>query len=65
MPSDVSPTRVGKVEGRDVFIFDNLIPQSDLAQYVQALEKSPFTRTEFARPETADTRPRIVSGVWS
>ena len=54
MPSDVSPTRVGKVEGRDVFIFDNLIPQSDLAQYVQALEKSPFTRTEFARPETAE-----------
>jgi SM-20-related protein len=54
MEPELSPTRHGTVEGRDVFVFDGLLPESDLRQYVEALERAPFTRTEFAKPETAE-----------
>jgi hypothetical protein len=51
---ELSPTRHGLVEGRDVFVFDGLIPDADLGAYVDALERAPFTRTEFAKAETAE-----------
>jgi hypothetical protein len=54
MTSELSPTRSGSVEGRDVFIFDGLMSDADLAQYVEALQRAPFTRTEFAKRETAE-----------
>ena len=54
MTTELSPTRHGQVEGRDVFVFDGLVSDADLAQYVEALERSPFTRTEFAKQETAE-----------
>lgn len=52
--AELSPTRHGTVEGRDVFVFDGLLPDSQLAEYVEALERAPFTRTEFAKQETAE-----------
>jgi SM-20-related protein len=48
MIPELSPTRTGSVEGRDVFVFDGLIADTDLKQYVEALERSPFSRTEVA-----------------
>lgn len=54
--ADISPTRSGSVEGRDVLVFDGLLSDTDLAQYVEALERAPFTRTEFAKHETAQYR---------
>lgn len=54
MTSKLSPTRFGLVEGRDVFVFDGLIPDTDLAQYVDSLEKSLFSRTEVADLDRPD-----------
>ncbi len=48
----LSPTRHAQVEGRDVFVFDGLIADGKLAEYAEALERAPFTRTEYAKPET-------------
>lgn len=54
MTAEISPTRQGLVDGRDVFVFDGLVPDSDLAEYVQGLDRAPFTRTESAKDETAE-----------
>ena len=54
--AELRPTRSGSVEDRDVFVFDDLISEVDLAQYVEALGRSPFTRTEVARTDTAEVR---------
>jgi hypothetical protein len=48
------PTRHGRVDGRDVWVFDGLLP--DVGRYAAALDVSPFTRTEAARPDTAGHR---------
>jgi SM-20-related protein len=52
--SELLPTRHGLVDGRDVFVFDGMVPDPDLADYVAALERAPFTRTETAKHETAE-----------
>jgi SM-20-related protein len=54
MGTELAPTRHAQVEGRDVFVFDDLIAEGDLSSYAEALERAPFTRTEFAKPETAE-----------
>ncbi len=54
MDAELSPTRHGVVEGRDVFVFDGLLTDADLSAYVEALARAPFTRTEVAKPETAE-----------
>lgn len=54
--TELVPTRRGQVEGRDIFIFDGLVSNDELKQYVDALERAPFTRTEFAKPETAESK---------
>ena len=51
MGTELSPTRQGLVEGRDIFVFDGLVPESDLGQYAVALARAPFTRSESAKPE--------------
>lgn len=56
MNTEFSPTRHGRVEGRDVFVFDGLVAEENLATYAGALERAAFTRTEFAKPETAEHR---------
>ncbi len=50
------PTRRALVEGREVAIFDGLLPAADVARYTQMLHRVPFTRTEVARPDTAEYR---------
>lgn len=54
--AELQPTRSGSIEGRDIFVFDGLMSGADLAQYVEALGRSPFTRTEIARSDTAEYR---------
>ena len=52
-PDDRIPaSREFNVDGRLVRVFDGLLP--NVAQYVQALAGAAFTRTEVARPETAE-----------
>ncbi len=52
----VTATRSATVQGRDLAIYDNLLPSTDIARYHALLHQAPFTRTEFARPDTATHR---------
>ena len=52
----VQPTRRAEVEGREVAVFDALVAPADVTRYVELLRRAPFTRTEMARPDTADYR---------
>jgi SM-20-related protein len=51
-PTALAPVRELLVDGRPLRVFDGLLP--DVAQYVEGLDRAAFTRTEMARPETAD-----------
>ena len=46
-----APGRHTQVEGRDVFVFDGLVPAEESARYFAAISQASFTRTEAARPE--------------
>ena len=48
--------RRGSVGGRDVAVFDGLLAPNDIATYVAALKRAPFTRTEVARNDTQEYR---------
>ncbi len=54
--SDFKPVRSGEVDGRPIYVFDNLVEKRVNDEIYQALTKAPFTRTEMARPETAAYR---------
>lgn len=46
------PTREIQIDGRDLRVFDGHLP--NVADYVQALSRAAYTRSEYARPETID-----------
>lgn len=48
----IPATREFEIEGRFLRVFDGLLPNA--SEYVQALSRAAFTRTEVARPETAE-----------
>jgi hypothetical protein len=50
------PTRRGTVDGRPLAIYDGLVPLADMTRYAEILHRAPFTRTETARPDTAEHR---------
>lgn len=50
--SPLVPTRELLVEGRPIRVFDGLLP--NVGDYVQGLSRAAFTRSEIARPETAE-----------
>lgn len=50
--TSIHPGREFVVDGRRLQVFDGLLP--DVAAYARALSTAAFTRTEVARPETAD-----------
>lgn len=54
METDARPRaiRALEIDGRPLRVYDGLIDNVD--DYVRALAKAPFTRSEFARPETVD-----------
>jgi SM-20-related protein len=51
-----SPGRTAKIEGRDVFVFDDLVPPEESARYFQTLSRASFIRSEMARPDTQEHR---------
>jgi SM-20-related protein len=51
-----APSRIAQVDGRDVFVFDGLVPVEEAARYYAAITRATFTRTEHARPDSPDTR---------
>lgn len=52
MTSVPAPSHEMMVDGRPIRVFDGLLP--NVADYVQGLSKAAFTRSEIARPETAE-----------
>lgn len=51
-PDALVATREHLIDGRPLRVYDGHLP--DVGQYVQGLSRAAFTRTEVARPETAD-----------
>lgn len=51
-----APSRTEQVEGRDVFVFDGLVPVEEAARYFAAISQAAFTRTEIARADAAEYR---------
>ncbi len=49
-------TRSEKVDGRDVFVFDGLVPVEESARYFTAISRASFTRTESARGDSTEFR---------
>jgi SM-20-related protein len=52
----MQPSRSVTVEGREVFVFDGLVPEEESARYFTALSQAAFTRTETARADTGEFR---------
>ena len=50
------PSRTAQVEGREVHVFDDLVPGAEPALYFSAIARASFTRTETARPDDQDYR---------
>jgi Rps23 Pro-64 3,4-dihydroxylase Tpa1-like proline 4-hydroxylase len=54
--NQLKPVREGQVDGRPIFVFDDLVDKKINDEIHTALTKAPFTRSEVARPETAAYR---------
>jgi hypothetical protein len=52
----IAATRTASVEGKDIAVFDDLVPVEEVARYYAAISHAAFTRTETARPEATDHR---------
>lgn len=50
------PKRMLEVEGMPIRVYDGLISDEHVGMILDALNQSPFARTESARPETQDTK---------
>jgi Rps23 Pro-64 3,4-dihydroxylase Tpa1-like proline 4-hydroxylase len=48
--------REGRVEGREIRVFDDLVEHPVIEQIAAALDKNAFTRSEIARPDTIEYR---------
>jgi SM-20-related protein len=52
----MNPSRRIQVGGRDVFVFDGLVPDEEAAVYSRAMTRASFTRTESARADSVEYR---------
>src|SRR4051812_28482817 len=52
----MTPARQVSVGGREVCVFDDLVPAEELLRYARAITQASFTRTESARADTAEFR---------
>ena len=52
----MQPVRAEKVDGRDVYVFDGLVPVEEAARYFRAISQAAFTRTESARGDSTEFR---------
>lgn len=48
--------REGRIEGREIRVYDDLVDHSVIEQIAAALDRNAFTRSEVARPDTSDYR---------
>lgn len=55
-PQHIEPTLRHHIGARRVWAYDNLLAPSDLAQLHRIVQEAGFTRSEIARPDTADYR---------
>jgi SM-20-related protein len=51
-----TPTRTASIAGREIFVFDDLVPVEEAARYFAALSRASFTRTETARADSGEYR---------
>jgi SM-20-related protein len=56
----VKATRRHSIEGREVRVYDGLLKANEIQGLTAALQNGAFTRTEFARPETAAFRHWVL-----
>lgn len=56
MAEALRPSWTAEIEGRRLSVFDGLLAAPDLARLCDALDRSGYTRSEIARPDTADYR---------
>lgn len=54
LSTNPAPFKEARIDGRLIRVFDGLLPQ--VGDYVAALGRASFTRTEIARPDTAEYR---------
>lgn len=47
-----APARSANVGGREIFVFDGLVPTPEFLPYARAIPRAAFTRTETARPDS-------------
>ena len=52
----VASSRTEQVEGREVFVFDGLVPADEITRYYTAISQAAFTRTESARADSTEYR---------
>ncbi|MDX1569550.1 MAG: 2OG-Fe(II) oxygenase [Xanthomonadales bacterium] len=50
------PTRHGTVDGRAIYVYDDLVPHDIIVQIKDALDRNSFVRNEIARPDTEQYR---------
>lgn len=52
----MTPHRQASIGGRELFVFDDLVPAEETLRYARAITQASFTRTEFARSDTTEFR---------
>lgn len=52
----VKPKKTFEIDGRSIFVFDDLLPKNNIDEIYKALNVAPFTHNEIARPDVADYR---------
>ena len=54
IPQVIPPTRTGTVNGHKICVYDDLVPKEFIDQIFDAISTGRFTRSEIARPDTAE-----------
>jgi hypothetical protein len=52
----LTPARADKVDGRDIFVFDEVLPAEEIGRYFRAMTQASFTRSETARSDSNEFR---------
>jgi hypothetical protein len=52
----IVPNRTALIDQRQVAVFDDLLPQAEVSRYSVTITHAAFTRTEMARPDSAQVR---------
>lgn len=55
-PTGIAPTFRNDIQGKRLAVYDGLMPQTEVLKLWSVLNRAGFTRTEMARPETAEYR---------